>query len=77
MILAPEVYDQPLPPAYRADVHAVYRNAKHLQNLINDVLDISQLEARHLAIVKEKAEPGRLPARDSQRWSPILSTKRA
>lgn len=58
MILAPEVYDQALPAAYRADVHAVYRNAKHLQNLINDVLDISQLEARHLAIVKEKASLG-------------------
>ena len=54
MILAPEVYDQPLPASYRADVQAVYRNARHLQNLINDVLDISQLEARHLAIVKEK-----------------------
>ncbi len=54
MILAPEVYEQPLPPSYRADVGAVYRNARHLQNLINDVLDISQLEARHLAIVKEK-----------------------
>jgi len=58
IILAPEVYDQPLPAAYRADVNAVYRNAKHLQNLINDVLDISQLEARHLAIVKEKANLG-------------------
>ena len=55
MILAPEVYDQPLPSAYRADIHAVYRNAKYLQDLINDVLDISQLEARHLAIVKEKS----------------------
>ena len=56
MILAPEVYDQPLPASYRADFHAVFRNAKHLQNLINDVLDISQLEARHLAIVKEKGD---------------------
>ena len=55
MILAPEVYDQPLPAGYRADIHAVYRNARHLRNLINDVLDISQLEAQHLAIVKEKA----------------------
>ena len=55
MILAPEVYDQPLPAAYRADIQAVYRNARHLQHLINDVLDISQLEARHLAIVREKA----------------------
>ena len=56
MILAPELYDQPLPAAYQADVDAVYRNAKHLQNLINDVLDISQLEARQLAIVKEKGD---------------------
>ncbi|MCY4062157.1 MAG: ATP-binding protein [Chloroflexi bacterium] len=55
MILAPEVYDRPLPAGYRADIHAVYRNARHLQNLINDVLDISQLEAQHLAVVKEKA----------------------
>lgn len=55
MILAPEVYDQPLPASYRSDVYAVYRNARHLQHLINDVLDISQLEARHLAIVREKA----------------------
>lgn len=55
MILAPEVYDEPLPASYRADIHAVYRNARHLQHLINDVLDISQLEARHLAIVREKA----------------------
>ena len=54
MILAPEVYDEALPASYQADVDAVYRNAKHLQNLINDVLDISQLEAHHLAIVKEK-----------------------
>lgn len=58
MILAPELYDQPLPSSYRADVHAVYRNAKHLQNLIDDVLDISQLEARHLALVKQKASLG-------------------
>ncbi|MDE2819743.1 MAG: response regulator [Chloroflexota bacterium] len=58
MILAPELYDHPLPSSYRADVHAVYRNAKHLQNLIDDVLDISQLEARHLAIVKQKASLG-------------------
>ncbi len=55
MILAPEVYDQPLPASYEDDFQAIYRNAKHLQNMINDVLDISQLEARHLGIVKEKA----------------------
>ena len=58
IIQAPEVYEQPLPKSYRADIHAIYRNARHLQNLINDVLDISQLEARHLAIVKQKTSLG-------------------
>ena len=56
IILAPELYDQPLPPGYHADIQAVYRNAMHLQNMINDVLDISQVEARQLAIVKEKGD---------------------
>ena len=55
IIHAPELYDSPLPSTYRADIHAIYRNAKHLENLINDVLDISQLEARRLAIVKQKS----------------------
>ncbi len=50
---APETYGVPLPSAYRADIQAIYRNAKHLQSLINDILDISQLEAAQLAIIKE------------------------
>jgi signal transduction histidine kinase/DNA-binding response OmpR family regulator len=53
MSTAPEAYDVMLPPAYRPDILAIYRNARHLQNLINDILDISQLEAESLAIVKD------------------------
>jgi signal transduction histidine kinase len=54
MVTAPEIYSAPLPPAYRSDIQAIYRNAKHLQDLINDILDISQIEAARLAITKEK-----------------------
>jgi signal transduction histidine kinase/CheY-like chemotaxis protein len=54
MVTAPEIYGAPLPPAYRSDIHAIYRNAKHLQDLINDVLDISQIEASRLAVTREK-----------------------
>lgn len=54
MVTAPEIYGVPLPPAYRSDIQAIYRNAKHLQDLINDILDISQVEASRLAITKEK-----------------------
>ena len=55
LALNPEVYDTPLPACYRADIHAVYRNGKHLQSLINDILDISQLESNYVALVKEKS----------------------
>jgi signal transduction histidine kinase/DNA-binding response OmpR family regulator len=56
MVMAPEIYGAPLPPAYRGDIQAIYRNAKHLQDLINDILDISQIEASRLAITKEKTD---------------------
>jgi signal transduction histidine kinase/DNA-binding response OmpR family regulator len=56
MVTAPEIYGAPLPPAYRSDIQAIYRNAKHLQDLINDILDISQIEASRLAVTKDKSD---------------------
>ncbi|MBX3062677.1 MAG: response regulator [Anaerolineae bacterium] len=56
MVMAPEIYGTPLPPAYRPDIQAIYRNAKHLQDLINDILDISQIEASRLAVAKERTD---------------------
>ena len=53
MATTPEAYNVALPSDYRPDVLAIYRNARHLQSLINDILDISQVEAEHLAIIKE------------------------
>jgi signal transduction histidine kinase/CheY-like chemotaxis protein len=56
IVTTPQAYGTPLPYAYRADLHAIYRNAKHLQGLINDVLDISQLEAGQMIIVREEVD---------------------
>lgn len=53
MALAPHTYGEPLPAAYRSDVQAIYRNAKHLSSLIDDVLDLSQTEAGRMGLVKE------------------------
>lgn len=39
IISAPQSYGVPLPSAYWTDINIVYRNARHLQSLINDVLD--------------------------------------
>ncbi len=53
---APESYGGVLLPAqYRGDVTAIYRSARHLSDLINDVLDLSRIEAGSMPLVKETA----------------------
>jgi signal transduction histidine kinase/CheY-like chemotaxis protein len=51
------VYDTPLPEAYWSDVQTIYESAQHLQGLINDVLDISQIEAGYMTVVKSLTDP--------------------
>ncbi len=59
MATAPESYGgTPLPREYRGDMLAIYRSARHLLDLINDVLDLSQIEAGRMAIHKEQADLG-------------------
>ncbi len=57
MATAPESYGGvALPSAYRGDVMAIYSSATHLADLINDVLDLSQIEAGRLPLSKEPAD---------------------
>ncbi|MCL6430249.1 MAG: HAMP domain-containing histidine kinase, partial [Anaerolineae bacterium] len=56
---APESYGGAiLPNPYRGDVMAIYRSARHLTDLINDVLDLSRLEAGAMPLLKEEADIG-------------------
>ncbi|MBX6770357.1 MAG: response regulator [Chloroflexi bacterium] len=56
MVLSPESFDgERIPQSYRGDVEAIYRNACHLSNLIDDILDLSQIEAHRMALKKEPA----------------------
>jgi len=56
MVTSPESYGARLPAAYRPDILSIYRNAQHLQSLINDILDISQIEAESLSLTKEETD---------------------
>ena len=57
MAMAPESYSGvPLPNQYRGDVIALYRSARHLSALIDDVLDLSQIEAGSMPLVKETTD---------------------
>jgi signal transduction histidine kinase/CheY-like chemotaxis protein len=52
---SPQVYGERLPPALLADITAVQRNSQHLAKLVDDVLDLSQIEAGRMALTKEWA----------------------
>jgi signal transduction histidine kinase/CheY-like chemotaxis protein len=52
---SPQVYGDSLPPALLADIAAIQRNSQHLAKLVDDVLDLSQIEAGRMALSKDWA----------------------
>ncbi len=46
-----------LPESFRQGLEAIHRNADHISHLVNDVLDLSQIEAHRMALVKDWASP--------------------
>ncbi len=53
IVQAPEMYGSNIPPALLADLTIILRNSQHLSSLIDDVLDLSQVETKQVAITKE------------------------
>jgi len=54
--LSPESYGvRGVPRQFMGDVNRIYRSAQHLKGLIDDVLDLSQIDARHMFLVAEQA----------------------
>lgn len=56
IISSPEVYGEPLPPAYRIDLNAINRSAQHLLALTEDVIDLALVGMDRLAIAREPVE---------------------
>jgi len=76
MATAPESYGGVrLPPEYLGDVHAVYRSARHLQTLIDDILDLSRLDAKRLALTRELSDLGEVVAEAAQVVQELVARK--
>jgi signal transduction histidine kinase/CheY-like chemotaxis protein len=51
---SPTLYGDKLPSTLLADLDVILRNSQHLSRLIDDVLDLSQIEAEQMALSKER-----------------------
>ena len=61
MVVEPERhYGERLPSTFRTDLEVVYRNACHLSNLIDDVLDLAQIEAHRMSLQKAPVSLARI-----------------
>ena len=57
MMTSPESYGGvALPGAYRSDLHAIHHSARHLLALVDDVLDLSRIEAGRLSLAREEIQ---------------------
>jgi len=54
---SPHLYGTRLPASLMTDINAIQRNSQHLLSLVNDVLDLSQVEAGHMALSREWVDP--------------------
>ncbi len=57
MTESPEYYGARLPLGYQRDLNIVHRNARHLQDLVNDVLDLARIDAAQMSMQMEEVDP--------------------
>ncbi|MCJ7739554.1 MAG: hypothetical protein MUQ10_19955, partial [Anaerolineae bacterium] len=76
MVENPELYAVTLTPRIREDLNIVYRNSKHLGNMINDVLDLTRAQTGWMAIHREPVDLRKLIEASAEVVSPLLDKKR-
>jgi signal transduction histidine kinase/CheY-like chemotaxis protein len=74
MATAPHTYaGEALSPEYQCDVDAIYRNARHLSSLIDDILDISQIDAGRMALIREQVDVADVIAQAVSATRPLVA----
>jgi signal transduction histidine kinase/CheY-like chemotaxis protein len=56
MVETPEIYSVVLSPEMREDLKVVHRNCEYLSNMIDDVLNLTRMEAGHLTLHRERVD---------------------
>ncbi|MGC9359395.1 MAG: ATP-binding protein [Anaerolineae bacterium] len=64
-----------IPSKLLADLAVVLRNSQHLSALIDDVLDLSQVDAGMMALTKERADLGEIVAAAVEAIQPLFASK--
>ncbi len=76
LVEAPEVYGEELPSGLFEDLEIVQRNCEHLASMINDVLDLSQIDAGRLALHREWVDLSQVTKQAIDVVRPLLDKKR-
>lgn len=72
---APETYGRNIPQSLLADLDIVLRNSRHLSSLVDDVLDLSQIDAGQMALLKERVGLSQIIAGAVTAVQPLFNTK--
>ncbi len=74
--LSPESYgSEGVPQQFIADAHRIYRSARHLRGLIDDVLDLSRVNAHQMPLMIEQASLSKTINELSEMIHPLLLQK--
>ena len=72
---SPRLYQRDLPSQLLADLEVIQRNARHLANLVDDVLDLSRAEAGRMALTREMVTMGEVIEVALATVRPLFETK--
>jgi len=78
MVNSPDTYAEleRWPSGLYDDVQEIYRSSMHLLRLVNDVLDLGQIEALRMALVKEWVSPAQIVHEVEAMVGPAFARKR-